>query len=122
MTNKFISFLSLSLENGSRMTRDCIGIDTVKSRKLFTLLFVLLLSVGQMWGAEVSFAPSDFTGQGTSGSGSAMSATKSGVTVSISKGYGTTEIRAYQNSSFRSLPLILLRLCRLPSPEEKQVV
>ena len=53
MTNKFISFGSLSLENGSRMTREWFDNTSAIPRKLFTLLFALLLSVGQMWGATI---------------------------------------------------------------------
>ena len=41
------------------------------------------------------FAPSDFSGQGTSGTGSAISATVDGVTFACNKGYGTTQIRCY---------------------------
>lgn len=52
-----------------------------------------VLSIGQVWGAD--FAPSDFTDQGTSGTGSAISATVDGVTFACDKGYGTTQIRCY---------------------------
>ena len=48
-----------------------------------------------MWAAEASFAPSDFSGQGTSGTGSAISATVDGVTFACDKGYGTTQVRCY---------------------------
>lgn len=52
---KNLNFLSnqsdFGLENGSGMTREWLGIDSTVSRKLFTLLFVLLLGFGQMWGA-----------------------------------------------------------------------
>lgn len=47
---------------------------------------------------EVSFAPSDFTGQGTSSTGSAISATKDGVTFACDMGFGTSEIRCYAGS------------------------
>ena len=53
---KNLNFLSnqsdFGLENGSGMTREWLGIDSTVSRKLFTLLFVLLLGFGQMWGAK----------------------------------------------------------------------
>ncbi len=62
---------------------------------LSVFLTLLTLSVGQMWGADASFAPSDFSGQGTSGTGSAISATVDGVTFACDKGYGTTEVRCY---------------------------
>ena len=48
-----------------------------------------------VYAEEASFVPTDFSGQGTSGSGSAISATKSGVTFACDKGYGTTQIRCY---------------------------
>ena len=48
-----------------------------------------------MWATDVTFSPSDLSGQGTSGTGSAISATKSTVTFACDKGYGTTEIRCY---------------------------
>ncbi len=48
------------------------------------------------WGVEATFNPSDFSGQGTSGTGSAISATVNDVvTFSCDKGYGTTQIRCY---------------------------
>lgn len=43
----------------------------------------------------VTFTPDDFSGQGTSSTGSTISCTKDGVTVACDKGYGTTEIRCY---------------------------
>ena len=58
---------------------------------VFALVFVM--GVGNVWG--VAFAPSNFSGQGTSGIGSAISATVDGVTFACDKGYGTTQIRCY---------------------------
>lgn len=46
-----------------------------------------------------TFLPSHFSGQGTSGSGSAMSATVSGVTLSTNKGYGADEVRIYAGAN-----------------------
>lgn len=46
-------------------------------------------------GGTAQFEPDDFSSQGTSGTGSSISATKSGVTFSCNKGYGTTQIRCY---------------------------
>ena len=54
-----------------------------------------VLSIGQMWAENAAFAPSNFSGQGTSGTGSAISATVDGVTFASNKGYGTTQIRCY---------------------------
>lgn len=50
-------------------------------------------------GSTASFAPSDFSGQGTSGTGSAISATVDGVTFACDKGYGTTQIRCYSGGN-----------------------
>jgi len=61
----------------------------------FACMLMTILGIGQVWAEEASFAPSDFSGQGTSGSGSAISATKSTVTFASNKGYGTTQIRCY---------------------------
>lgn len=46
-------------------------------------------------GTSVEFDASDFSGKGTSGSGSAVSVTKEVITVSTDKGYGTTQFRVY---------------------------
>ena len=48
--------------------------------------------------ADVTFSPSDFSGQGTSQTGSLITATISGVTFSCDKGYGTTQFRCYSGS------------------------
>ena len=53
------------------------------------------INVKPVYAEETSFVPSDFSGQGTSGTGSAISATKSTVTFSCNKGYGTTQVRCY---------------------------
>ena len=60
---------------------------------LSVLVLILTIGVGNVWG--VAFAPSNFSGQGTSGTGSAISATVDGVTFACDKGYGTTQIRCY---------------------------
>ena len=67
---------------------------------LFKILILLcsLAIGGSAWADTVTFTPSDFTGQGTSGYGGAMSATKNGVTFACNDGYGTTEIRCYSGS------------------------
>lgn len=63
-------------------------------KQFFVFALLALFSVGA-WGEEASFAPSDFSGQGTSGTGSAISATVDGVTFACDKGYGTTQFRCY---------------------------
>lgn len=51
--------------------------------------------------ADVIFLPSDFADMGTSGTGSEISVTKDGVTVSTNKGYGhSAALRVYKNGSF----------------------
>ena len=69
----------------------------MRKLKLFlTLMLVAFLGYGQMWGAVVSFTNADFAGQGTPNSGSEVSASKSGVTVTCSKGYSADEsLRCY---------------------------
>ena len=47
----------------------------------------------------VSFTASDFSGQGTEGTGGSVSVTKDGVTISTEKGYGTTQFRVYKGGS-----------------------
>ena len=51
-------------------------------------------------GTTVTFTASDFSGQGTSSTGSAVSTTAYGITVSSNKAFGTSELRVYQNGSF----------------------
>ena len=62
---------------------------------LLSMLMLLAISIPSAWAADASFAPSNFSGQGTSGTGSAISATVDGVTFACNKGYGTTQIRCY---------------------------
>lgn len=45
-----------------------------------------------------TFSPDDFSGQGTSGTGSAISATVSGITFACDKGFGTEQIRCYSGA------------------------
>lgn len=63
------------------------------------MTLLLMAVMGNVWATVVTFSPSDFTGQGTSGIGSPISATVDGVTFSCGKGYGTTQIRCYSGSS-----------------------
>lgn len=55
---------------------------------------------GSSGSSEFTFEPSDFSGQGTSGTGSSMSATNNGVTLSFDKGYGAAQIRSYAGGTF----------------------
>lgn len=63
-------------------------------KRFLTLLLIASISVCT-WGETKEFSPSDFSGQGTSGIGSSVSATKSPITVSTGKGFGTTQFRVY---------------------------
>lgn len=67
-------------------------------QKILLLVSVMMIG-GSAWADTVTFTPSDFSGQGTFGSGSAMSATKDGVTLACDYGYGTTDIRCYNGST-----------------------
>ena len=72
-----------------------------------SLMMKLMLVVGMViccgnlvWGAEVTFTASNFSGQGTISSGSPMTATSGGITVSTTKGYAdTNHIREYSGGS-----------------------
>lgn len=68
---------------------------------IFKLLIMLcsLAIGGSAWADTVTFTPSDFTGQGTSGYGGTISATKNCVTLACDDGYGTTDIRCYNGST-----------------------
>ena len=68
-------------------------------KRLLTFLTLLTVFIGVGWANDATFAPSDFSGQGTSGTGSAISATVDGVTFACDKGYGTTQIRCYNGST-----------------------
>ena len=56
-------------------------------------------SSGGTTSKTIEFTPSDFSKKGTSGTGSEVSVTKDGVTVSSDKGYGTTQFRVYSKGS-----------------------
>jgi uncharacterized repeat protein (TIGR02543 family) len=60
------------------------------------------MSIG-VFGATATFLPSNFTDQGTSGTGSEISATVNTVTFSCNKGYGTTQFRCYKNGTITIL-------------------
>ena len=68
---------------------------------LALLLSALIVGSSSVWAADpiASFAPSDFSGQGTTGTGSSISATKSTITFACDKGYGTTQIRCYSGGT-----------------------
>ena len=63
------------------------------TKKLLTFLTLLTLFFGVGWAAEVTFTPSNFSGQGTSSTGSTISATVDGITFASDKGYYYSESR-----------------------------
>ena len=64
-----------------------------------TTFYAVFASSGSGGSSSASFAPSDFSGQGTTNTGSAISATNNGVTFACDKGYGTTQIRCYSGGN-----------------------
>ena len=73
---------------------------TAIGKRLAMVLTILVVGgIGSVWGATAEFLPSNFSGQGTSGTGSAISATVNGVTFACDKGYGTTQFRCYGKST-----------------------
>lgn len=67
-------------------------------KKLFSL-FVALVAALAVNATVVEFTPADFEGQGTESSGSAVSATKGGVTVACDKAFGhNLSLRCYKGS------------------------
>ena len=64
-------------------------------KKITLFLSAMLISMMSFAGV-VTFTPADFEGQGTTGTGSPVTVTKDGVTVSCDKGYGTSyALRCY---------------------------
>lgn len=67
-------------------------------RKIFSLIAAVLFA-GSMMATEVVFTNADFAGQGTSSTGSEVTATKDGVTFTCSKGYSAEEsLRCYAHA------------------------
>lgn len=64
--------------------------------KKITLLMSAMLFAVMSFAGVVTFTPADFEGQGTTSTGSPVTVTKDGVTVSCDKGYGTSyALRCY---------------------------
>ena len=67
-------------------------------KKIFSLIAAVLFA-GSMMATEVVFTNADFAGQGTSSTGSEVTATKDGVTFTCSKGYSAEEsLRCYAHA------------------------
>ena len=66
--------------------------------KKFTLFLSAMLFSVMSFAGVVTFTPADFEGQGKSGTGSPVTVTKDGVTVSCDKGYGNSyALRCYKD-------------------------
>lgn len=66
--------------------------------KKFTLFLSAMLFSVMSFAGVVTFTPADFEGQGTSSTGSPVTVTKDGVTVSCDKGYGNEyALRCYKD-------------------------
>ena len=66
-------------------------------KKLLSLVSAIALAL-PIFAGTVTFKPGDFNGQGTSGTGRKVTATKGGVTLTCNKGYGSTSaLRCYKN-------------------------
>lgn len=66
-------------------------------KKLLSLVSAIALAL-PIFAGTVTFKPGDFGGQGTSSTGSEVTATKGGVTLHCDKGYGSTSaLRCYKN-------------------------
>ena len=67
-------------------------------KKLFSLIAVVLTAM-TMFAADVEFGSADFNGQGVSGTGGTVTATKNGVTFTCDMAYGDQYgVRCYKNS------------------------
>jgi len=68
-------------------------------KKLFSIVSALALAL-PLFAGVVTFKPNDFSGMGTSSTGSEVTVTKDGVTVSCNKAYGASEsLRCYKGSN-----------------------
>ena len=68
-------------------------------KKFFSFLTAILFA-GSLMASEVTFTKADFAGQGTANTGSEVTATKSGVTFTYSKGYCADEsLRCYAHGA-----------------------
>lgn len=101
-TKQFISQSALwrKLQTKYRQRKGSVSLAQEWLKFVAAFLLIFTLSVGYAWGASPAvFGPSNFSGQGTSGTGSKISATVDGVTFECDKGYGTTQFRCYSGST-----------------------
>ena len=85
----------LSNQTKTSVSQHLDSISNPSRRRVLPIILLCLAFSTSVWGADAAFAPSNFSGQGTSGTGSAISAIVDGVTFACNKGYGTTQIRCY---------------------------
>ena len=91
--------ITASAENASKEGAKNLGTLTFTnmetSEKLVVTVTQKTSCVTPSTGTTIEFTPTDFDGQGTTSTGSEVSTTKDGVTVSTDKGFGTTQFRVY---------------------------
>ena len=85
--------------NGSDLMTAQADFPAASSNATYYAVFADASTTGSGTGTgTASFSPSDLQGQGTSGTGSAIEATKNGVTFRCDKGYGdASAVRCYKN-------------------------
>lgn len=89
-------FASMGLENGSEITVKAIYTEYNNNPQVAN---AILVEEEVVEDADVVFTSTEFNGQGTSGTGSEVTATKDGVTFTCDKAYGDQYgVRCYKNS------------------------
>lgn len=87
-------------ENDSTTTNPVNYTGTIPSGDAtYYAVYSKTVSGGSGSSGTAEFASSNFSGQGTSGTGSEISATVNGVTFACDKGFGTTQIRCYKDAT-----------------------
>ena len=97
---KFVGWTELtSISNGARPSDlFTTTAPAIYGNKTFNAVYATA-TAGSGGSGTASFAPSNFSGQGVTGTGGPISATVDGVTFSCDKGFGTTQIRCYSGGS-----------------------
>lgn len=74
-----------------------IFINKLNMKKILSIVSAIALAL-PLFAGTVTFKPSDFAGQGTSSTGSQVSATKGGITVECNKAFGASDaLRCYKD-------------------------
>ena len=97
---KFVGWTELtSILNGARpYDLFTTTAPAIYGNKTFNAVYATA-TAGSGGSGTASFVPSNFSGQGVTGTGGPISATVDGVTFSCDKGFGTTQIRCYSGGS-----------------------